>query len=232
VILAPALLAADPGELAKHLRRVNRSGAEWVHFDAMDGHFVPQLSQGPATVRALRRRSRLFFDVHLLCLKPQPLIEAFALAGADQLTVHAELGEGVTGHLWKIRSLGKAAGIALNPSTPVSLALPFLELVDTVLVLTTNPGPGEGSFIHEALPKVQQLSQWRRERGLTFHLAVEGGIEPKTAAESARAGADVFVSGESLFNSRNLGAAVRRLRKAVAPLTPALAAAPSTGTHG
>lgn len=180
----------------------------------MDGHFVPALSFGPPTVRGLRRHSRLFFDVHLLCQKPEPLLDPFARAGADQIVVHAELGDAVTPALWRIRSLGKAAGLALNPATSLALVRPYLDKLDTLLVLTTNPGPGEEVFIHEALPKVQQLAEWRRQRGLGFRIAVDGGIGPKEAAECALAGADVLVSGDGLFKSPNLGAAVRRLRRA------------------
>ena len=186
----------------------------------MDGHFVPALSLGPGTVRALRRHSRLFFDVHLLCQKPEPLLEPFARAGADQIVIHAELGDAVTAALWRIRSLGKAAGLALNPATSLTLARPYLDKLDTLLVLTTNPGPGAEVFIHEALPKVQQLAGWRRQRGLSFRIAVDGGTGPKEAAECALAGADVLVSGDGLFQAPSFSAAVRRLRRAVDRVKP------------
>lgn len=197
---------------------MGRSGAEWVHFDILDGHFVPALSLGAGTVRALRRHSRAFFDVHLLCAKPEPLIEDFARAGADQISIHAELGGAVTSALWRIRSLGKACGLALNPATNATVARPWLDKLDTLLLLTANPGPDGEEFIAEVLPKVQQLVEWRRERGLAFRIAVDGGIGVKEASECALAGADVLVSGEGLFKSRSFGAAVRRLRRAAGPL--------------
>jgi ribulose-phosphate 3-epimerase len=155
----------------------------------------------------------MFFDVHLMCSRPEILLEPFAKAGADQITVHVELGDQVTPLLWKIKSLGKKTGLAVNPPTPISLAQPFLEQIDCLLVMTVNPGFGGQPFIHETLPKIQQAQAWRAEKKLAYRIEVDGGINFQTAAECARAGADTFVSGAALFRQHNLPGAVKKLRK-------------------
>jgi ribulose-phosphate 3-epimerase len=166
-------------------------------------------------VKTLRPLTRMFFDVHLMCSAPEILLEPFIAAGASQINVHVELGEAVTGLLWKIRSLGAKVGLALNPSTPVSAVRPFLNRLDAVLVMTVNPGFGGQPFIHETLPKIEQVAEWRREGGLNFRIGVDGGVDFKTAAECAHAGADTFISGTTLFGSHNLGAAVKKMRKQI-----------------
>jgi ribulose-phosphate 3-epimerase len=159
-----------------------------------------------------------------MCAKPQILLEPFAKAGGDQLIIHIELGpQAVTDLLWKIRSLGKKAGLAVNPPTAIGEVLPCLDKIDSLLVMTVNPGFGGQSFIHETLPKIQQAAAWRREKKLNYRIEVDGGIDFETAAECARAGADTYVSGTTLFHASNLKAAVKKMRKIVDANDPALA---------
>jgi ribulose-phosphate 3-epimerase len=181
----------------------------------MDGHFVPNISFGPEVVRVIRPLTKMKFDVHLMCSKPEILLEPFAKAGADSISVHVELGDRVPQLFWKIRSLGLQVGLAVNPPTTIANAEPHLDQIDVLLIMTVNPGFGGQPFIHEMLPKIQQAAAWRRERGLNYRIEVDGGINLGTAVECARAGADVFVSGTALFGQRQLGRAVRKMREAV-----------------
>jgi len=210
-ILAPSLLAGDHANLASSVATVERLGLKWLHVDIMDGHFVPNLSFGPQVVTAIRKHSALFFDVHLMLSEPHRYIEAFAKAGANEITIHIEPEYDHAATLKRIRELGCKPGIVLNPGTPVSAVEPYLELVDIVLVMTVQPGFGGQSFRRDMMPKLVQLDTWRKERGLNFRLEVDGGIDVATASECRKAGADTFVAGTSFFAAVDKAAFAREI---------------------
>jgi len=220
IIIAPSLPASDHARFGDEAERAGSSGADCLHRDIMDGHFVANISFGPQVVKAVRPLTKLFFDIHLMCSKPKILFEGFAKAGADEMIIHVELGDQISSLIQKIRALGKKVGLAVNPPTPITAAEPHLDKIDLLLVMTVNPGFGGQEFIREALPKIQQAAAWRREKYLSYRISVEGGIYSETGTDCARAGADTFVPGTSLFGARDLKSAVAQLRRRVSATVP------------
>lgn len=206
-ILAPSLLAGDHAAAGESAALVAKVGLKWLHLDIMDGRFVPNLSFGPQMLAALRRRgSALFFDTHLMLCEPQRYVGAFAKAGANRITIHAEPAYDHAAALRDIRAQGCRAGIAINPGTPAEAAEPLLGLVDLVLVMTVQPGFGGQAFRDDVLPKVAQVDRWRSDRKLDLRIEVDGGIDPTTAALCRAKGADTFVAGTSFFAAKDKAA--------------------------
>lgn len=202
--LAPSILAGDHANLERSLRQVESVPAQWLHLDIMDGHFVPNLSFGPATVKALRARNdALFFDVHLMLSRPDQYIEAFAEAGADGITIHVEPDYDVGATLDAIRDRGLKTGLAINPGTSAEAARPFLARLDLVLVMTVWPGFGGQSFIADTLAKMEQLAAWRGGGEGDFRLEVDGGIDRSTAPRCVAAGVDTLVAGTAFFRDED-----------------------------
>jgi ribulose-phosphate 3-epimerase len=211
--IAPSILSADFGRLAEEVRAVGRAGADWIHVDVMDGRFVPNITIGPPVVRALRAATDLPLDVHLMIIEPERYVTAFAEAGADVITVHAEASTHLHRTLQLIRSLGRKAGVSLNPHTPPDSLGYVLDQLDLVLIMSVNPGFGGQDFIPSVVPKIERVRRMIDGHGGDIALEVDGGIKPGTAGTVVTAGADTLVAGNAVFAGGDYERAIRELRE-------------------
>lgn len=212
VKIAPSILAANFAKLGEEVLEVEKAGAELIHIDVMDGHFVPNITMGPIVVEALRPLTSLPLDVHLMIENADQYIEAFAKAGADYITVHVEASPHLHRTIQLIRSFGVKPGVVLNPHTPVESIMHVLEDVDMVLFMTVNPGFGGQKFIHSVIPKVKQLSKIIQERNLSIEIEIDGGVNEETIIPCVEAGATILVAGSAVYNAPDKGKALQRIK--------------------
>ncbi len=212
-LIAPSILSADFARLGEEVSAIERAGADWIHIDVMDGHFVPNITIGPPVVKAIRAYSSLPFDVHLMIENPERYVEDFVKAGADWITVHVEASSHIHRLIQQIKGLGKKAGVSLNPGTSLCAVEAVLEEVDMVLVMTVNPGFGGQKFIESMVPKIAELKKMIEKTGKDILLQVDGGINEETVGIVASLGVDVFVAGTSVFTGGNYQGNIERLRK-------------------
>ena len=201
--ISPSILSADFSKLGSEIKKLEESGADMIHVDVMDGHFVPNLTIGPPVIKSLKKHSSLIFDVHLMISPVHNYIEAYAEAGADIITIHPEATDDLKKSISKIKQLNKRVGVSLNPETKVDIITEYLDLIDLVLVMSVNPGFGGQKFMPEVLPKIKELKKIQKDRKLNFDIEIDGGINFENSKAAIEAGANILVSGTTIFKNNN-----------------------------